>query len=223
MAPSWATLVRAGSGQRAARPLGPRPRRRLELYEFETCPFCRKVREAIQILDLEVLVWPCPKRGRRHRERARELGGRAQFPLLVDPDAHVTLYESDDIVRHLFERYGRTRPPWPLSAGAVGTLLSMVAGAPHPTEGTFVVENAPPETPLQLYADEGSRDARRVRARLCALEVPYVLRPLARGGAFVAELDGRGLGAPALVDPNTGAELSGVDAALAHLDRYRAR
>ncbi len=223
MALSWAQLMRAGSGMRVARRLGPRPEKRLELYEFETCPFCRKVREAIQALDLDVLVWPCPKRGTRHRPRAKRLGGRAQFPLLIDPNADLVLYESDAIVRHLFERYGRTRVPWPLGAGAAGTVLSMLAGAPHPGEGTFVVANEAPDAPLELYADEGSAEARRVRARLCALEVPYVLHPMAQGGAHEAELGRRGLHSPTLVDAASSVELCGADAALAHLERFRAR
>lgn len=33
----------------------------LLLYEFEACPFCRKVREAITILDLDVIFYPCPR------------------------------------------------------------------------------------------------------------------------------------------------------------------
>lgn len=223
MAPAWSQLVRAGSGSRVARMLGPRPERRLELYEFETCPFCRKVREAIQVLDLEVLVWPCPKRGERHRPRARELGGRSQFPLLVDPNAEVLLYESDDIVRHLFERYGRGRPPWPLGQGVIDTALSMLAGAAHPAQGTFASPSRPPAAPLELFADEGSRDARRVRARLCELELPYVLHPLARGGTHVRALEARGLGAPTLVDPAARVEIAGADAVLAHLERYALR
>uniref|UniRef100_A0A061RRT2 Thioredoxin family protein n=1 Tax=Tetraselmis sp. GSL018 TaxID=582737 RepID=A0A061RRT2_9CHLO len=31
------------------------------LYEFEACPFCRRVREAITDLDLDVIIFPCPK------------------------------------------------------------------------------------------------------------------------------------------------------------------
>ena len=33
-----------------------RPQVRLKLYEFEACPFCRKVREALCALDLDVDV-----------------------------------------------------------------------------------------------------------------------------------------------------------------------
>ena len=56
------SLLRLGAG-RAVGGLGPRPDKRLELYEFEACPFCRKVREALTMLDLPVLVHACPKGG----------------------------------------------------------------------------------------------------------------------------------------------------------------
>ena len=40
----------------------------LELYEFESCPFCRKVRDALTELDLEAMIYPCPKGGSVFRE-----------------------------------------------------------------------------------------------------------------------------------------------------------
>ena len=42
-----ATVARLGYAERVGS-LGPRPEKPLELYEFEACPFCRKVREAPQ-------------------------------------------------------------------------------------------------------------------------------------------------------------------------------
>ena len=42
-----------------------RPEKLLELYEFEICPYCRKVRGIIDYLDLDVLIRPCPKEGKR--------------------------------------------------------------------------------------------------------------------------------------------------------------
>ena len=105
-----ATLARLGSGSRVGA-LGPRPERLLELYEFEGCPYCRKVREALSILDLPALIRPCPKGGTRFREEVRRRGGKAQFPYLVDPNAGKEMYESDAIVAHLFERYGAGPPP----------------------------------------------------------------------------------------------------------------
>ena len=34
------------------------PEKLLELYEFEACPFCRKVREALVAYDLDAKVFP---------------------------------------------------------------------------------------------------------------------------------------------------------------------
>ena len=38
-----------------------RPEKPIVIYEFESCPYCRKVREAIAVLDLDALILPCPK------------------------------------------------------------------------------------------------------------------------------------------------------------------
>ena len=50
-----ATLARMPSGLSVGK-LGKRPEQPLRLYEFEGCPYCRKVREALSILDLEADV-----------------------------------------------------------------------------------------------------------------------------------------------------------------------
>ncbi|KAI5013544.1 hypothetical protein ZWY2020_037057 [Hordeum vulgare] len=47
----------------------PRPAKPIEIYEFEGCPFCRKVREMVSALDLDVLYYPCPKGGPTFRQR----------------------------------------------------------------------------------------------------------------------------------------------------------
>ncbi|MHC5059284.1 MAG: glutathione S-transferase N-terminal domain-containing protein, partial [Planctomycetota bacterium] len=73
-------------------PLGPRPERPLELYEFEACPFCRKVREALSILDLNAMIYPCPKKGPRFREEVKRRGGKYLFPYLVDPNTGEAMY-----------------------------------------------------------------------------------------------------------------------------------
>ena len=51
-----ASVARAGSGVTVG-VLGARPERLLELYDFEACPFCRKVREALTILDESFRGW----------------------------------------------------------------------------------------------------------------------------------------------------------------------
>ncbi|MDQ3034022.1 MAG: glutathione S-transferase N-terminal domain-containing protein, partial [Myxococcota bacterium] len=127
-----ASVARAGVGDKIGA-LGPRPTQPLLLWDFEACPFCRKVREAISILDLEVMVYPCPKGGERFRPDVIARGGKAQFPFLVDPDdADRALYESDAIIAHLFARYGAGRPPLALRMGPITTATAGLASALRP-------------------------------------------------------------------------------------------
>lgn len=198
-----ATLTRFGGGARIGR-LGPRPERPLELYEFEGCPFCRKVREALSVLDLDAAIHPCPKGGPRYRAFVVERGGRAQFPYLVDPNTGKEMYESDDIVRYLYEHYGAGPVP-ALLTGPAATATAALAGVWRPGRGAFYRPARAPEEPLELYSYEASPFCRLVREVLCALELPYRLRNVARGSpsreAFVAR-SGR-MQVPWLVDPNT--------------------
>ncbi|TQD96554.1 hypothetical protein C1H46_017804 [Malus baccata] len=71
------------------------PPLRLQLFEFEACPFCRRVREALTELDLSVEVYPCPKGSVRHREMVKRFGGKELFPFLIDPNTGrgLTLWE----------------------------------------------------------------------------------------------------------------------------------
>ncbi|TMA74394.1 MAG: hypothetical protein E6J72_18825, partial [Deltaproteobacteria bacterium] len=101
----FASVSRLGAGV-AATPPTRRPVQLLEVYEFESCPFCRKVRDALTELDLEAMIYPCPKGGTVFRPKAIEFGGKAQFPYLVDPNTGTRIYESDAIVDYLFATYG---------------------------------------------------------------------------------------------------------------------
>ena len=100
---STAALWRGTSASEPAR----QPVRRLELYDIENCPYCRLVREALTELNLEALILPCPKGGTRYRPRAEALGGKMQFPFLVDANTGVNMYESAEIVRYLHKQYGQ--------------------------------------------------------------------------------------------------------------------
>src|SRR5512134_2875049 len=136
--------------------LGPRPETPLVLYEFEGCPFCRKVREALTVLDLEAFIYPCPKGGPRFREEVKRRGGKAQFPYLVDPNTGKEMYESDAIVAYLFERYGAGRPPFGLRAGALTNLSAGLASALRPGFGAHYRAARAPELPLELWSFEAS-------------------------------------------------------------------
>ncbi|KAF8703207.1 hypothetical protein HU200_031995 [Digitaria exilis] len=104
----WGSKVATSSGENIYSAIGAPT---LQLYEFEACPFCRRVREALTELDLSAEVYPCPKGSLRHREVVKKIGGKEQFPLLVDAATGVTMYESGDIVKYLFRQYGQGRSP----------------------------------------------------------------------------------------------------------------
>ena len=204
-----ASLARFGSGGKVGNP-GARPEKMLELYEFENCPFCRKAREALSILDLDALIYPCPKSGPRYRPELVERGGKAQFPYLVDPNTGTELYESNDVVRYLFEHYGDGHVPILLKPGPQNDLTAMLASMVRPfLRGRFYTSARPPEEALELFSYEASPFCRIVRDVLCSLEIPYIVRNVAKGSSKRAEFTRRTgkMRVPFLVDPNTGTEM----------------
>jgi glutaredoxin len=153
----FASVSRLGAGV-AATPPARRPVQLLEVYEFESCPFCRKVRDALTELDLEAMIYPCPKGGTVFRPKAIEFGGKAQFPYLVDPNTGTRIYESDAIVDYLFATYGG-REPGVLVRGPLATASSALASAFRPTGGTRARLSRRPTQPLELWSFEASRSA----------------------------------------------------------------
>jgi len=225
-----ATLLRGGVGV-ATRPAAIQPERPLELYEFEGCPYCRLVREALTELDLDARIFPCPKGGTRFRPKVTELGGKAQFPFLVDPNSGRQLFESADIVRYLFDTYGQRELPLHWRFMTLQKLGSGVAGLPRLNAGVQARPSRLPEQPLELYSFEASPFARPVRELLCELEIPYLLRsagrstpsdwvpPVVRDTLSIRaepatrnrrELLARAerISIPYLIDPNTGVEFA---------------
>ncbi len=184
--------------------LGKRPLSPLELYEYEGCPFCRKVREALTVLDLNAKVYPCPKSGDRFRPGAIKRSGKRSFPFLVDPNTGVELLESRDIVDYLFRTYGAGTRPLMMSTGPINSISTQLASVVRPTHGFRAKRSREPQELLELYSFEASPYCRLVREELCALEIPYLLRNVAKGSpqreAFVA-LSGKMM-VPYLVDPN---------------------
>ncbi len=50
-----------------------------------------QVREAVSILDLDVMFYPCPAGGPTWREKVKQKGGKASFPYMVDPNTGLCL------------------------------------------------------------------------------------------------------------------------------------
>ena len=242
-----AGTVRGWRGTAAFAPPERRPKKLLELYDIEASPYCRLVREVLTELDLDVLVLPCPVGGTRFRAEAEAVGGKRQFPLLVDDNTGTHLYESADIIDYLEERYGRraaTPRGWRRSV-AVGSSYASSAllwRAGSGITGMTARRSKSPKKPLELYSFESSPYSKRVRARLCELELPYVLRNTGKGAwsdmgppsfrdnlfrapmgtsrnrRWLADHTGR-VQVPYLRDPNTATEMYESDAILVYLDR----
>ena len=112
--------VNANNGRR--QPVEP-----LELYDMEACSYCRLVREALTDLDLDVMIYPCPKGGDRYRPLVERLGGKQQFPYLMDPNTGAAMYESADIVAYLYREYGRSQGPSQLKLKTFRTAAAFAA------------------------------------------------------------------------------------------------
>lgn len=161
-------------------PAPAKPAKTIELYDFEACPYCRLVREGLTELDLDAVIYPCPKRGTRFRPRVKAMGGKAQFPFLIDPNTGRQMYESLDILAYLFETYGKRALPLKWRAGALQKIGSIGSGIPRLGKGFSARPSRAPKQKLALYSFEGSPFARPVRELLCELELPYVLHSAGR-------------------------------------------
>lgn len=85
------------------------------IYEYEASPFCRKVREACCLLDLTVEYRPCPGARQGWSDAmAKTTKGIRTVPYMVDDK--VSMFESDDIIKYLFNTYGPGEAyiPWTL-------------------------------------------------------------------------------------------------------------
>ena len=84
----------------------------LTLYYKPSCPFCRRVMAVVDRLGLQVELKDADDAGIMAELEAR--GGEARVPYLIDEAQQIEMYESDDIVSHLQNHYGRsvvsTRP-----------------------------------------------------------------------------------------------------------------
>jgi glutathione S-transferase len=209
---------------------GKRPDKVLELYDMEGCPYCRLVREALTELDLEVMIYPCPKGGSRFRQTVEKMGGKQQFPFFVDPNTGVAIYESRDIIKYLFNTYGEQSVPLRWRTHLLNQTSSMLGSLMRAGAGVKLKKSVQVKEPLELYSFESSPYARPVKELLCQLEMPYLLHnvgktqladyilpPIRR--RFFPKVPVKGqmrkkfyqragqLKIPYLVDPNTGRAL----------------
>lgn len=240
-----ASQLRGWRGSMVQKAARKQPAQPLELYEFEASPFCRLVRERLTELDLDVMIYPCPKGGTRFRPTVKKLGGKQQYPFMVDPNTGTSLYESYDIIRYLNETYeGKVRNPKGLRRRlALG--MSLGATLTRAARGYKARTSNTPEKPLELYSFEASPYSRLVREVLCELELPYLLhstgkarmsdigppgmrdkifkgpKGTSRNRRFLEEHTGH-VQVPYLIDPNTDVEMYESAKIIAYLENVYA-
>lgn len=222
-ASALASLLRAYSGSRIKK-VGRRPEKRVVLYEMENCPYSRRVREALSVLDLDVDVRPCPHGESHHRQELNSIGGREQIPMLVDPNTMEVLYEADKIINYLFRTYGTGKPTWPLRLPVLTNLSSRLASRVRRDAGTkYHAARRRPELPLELWGYEACPEARLVREVLSEHALPYTLHNAAHGSpkraALASEAGSDHL--PHLYDPDRKVRTTGAGNIVAYLrDTY---
>ena len=200
----------------------PRPNQPLILYEYDASPYCKRVREFCNLLDLTVEYRPCP--GARQGAFSQELlqkTGRQTVPYLVDPNTKTEMFESSDIIEYLLQTYGPTDPNsydrkalWPITWEPFCVATSTVAALLRDMPGRQRQANARPDNermlPLELWGYECSPFVRPVREKLGALCLPHRLVSCSRGSSNRDKLvarTGASFQVPFLVDPNTGIEM----------------
>lgn len=199
----------------------PRPAEPLILYEYDSSPFCKRVRETINLLDLTVEYRPIPgARQSRFSEELFERTGRRTVPYLVDPNTGEEMFESDEQIRYLVDTYGPQgegaydpKALWPITFTGfsvfTSTLAALIRGMPSSQRQYNAREDNEDMEPLELWGYECSPFVKPVREKLGSLCLPHRLVSCSRGSANrdrMIERTGR-FQVPFLVDPNTGLEL----------------
>lgn len=198
----------------------PRPEKPLILYEYDASPFCKRVREMINLLDLTVEYRPCP--GARQGQFSQELlqrTGRQTVPYLVDPNTNEEMFESNDIIEYLLKTYGPSpddfdrKALWPITFESFSIATCTMVAILRDMPGSRRQENARPDNedmkPLELWGYECSPFVRPVREKLGSLCLPHKMVSCSRGSAnrnVMMKKAGR-FQVPYLVDPNTGVEM----------------
>ena len=177
-------------------------------------------------LDLDVQFYPCPQGGPTFREHVKNVGGKSQFPYMVDDNTGVSMYESDDIIDYLYDKYGpgKEKVPTLLRAGALTVLTAGFGLAPRMGAGSRYRAAKMPAKPITVYSYEASPFCKLVREKLVELELPHLMRTVGRGSPKRQELkDRRGtFQAPYIEDPNTGVAMFESSAIVKYLEEQYA-
>lgn len=198
----------------------PRPKDPLVLYEYDASPYCKRVREMINLLDLTIEYRPCPgARKGKFSDELEKRTGRRTVPYLVDPNTGVEMFESNDQIEYLLSTYGPSpeafdrKALWPITFESFSITTATIVALLRDMPGARRQPNARPDNenmkPLELWGYECSPFVRPVREKLGSLCLPHKMVSCSRGSVNrnkMMEKTGR-FQVPYLVDPNTGVEM----------------
>jgi glutaredoxin len=188
------TFIRFGAGSFSVGNLErcKRPSKRLIVYEYEGCPFCRKVREALSTLALDAEIRPCPRETlatygfsseSRFRPEVKAKGGSLRFPFLVDEGNNVAMYESSEIVAYLWREYGdKATVPWSswvanLPVLSLGTFVASLFRL-QPEHGILRCPSKKPKEPLEFWSTESSVSNRLMLNSTCKISDAVIVPSL---------------------------------------------
>ena len=79
----------------------------LELYQFEECPYCQRVRAKMTDLGLSYIIHNTP-REREQRTELEKISGQKFVPVLVDKEKDVMIVDDDDkAIEYLEKNYSK--------------------------------------------------------------------------------------------------------------------
>lgn len=186
-----------------------KPSSTLVLYDMESSPSCKRVREMLNLLDITYEVRPC------FEDTVTDY----PVPFIVDPNVDSTIVGDDDIISHLLEKYGPNpdlfdrKALWPIEFRSFALATAQIAAQLRGNPGRTQQQNARPDNvsmkPIELWGYECSPFVRPVKEKLAELGLPHRIVSCSRGSknrdTMVART-GR-FQVPFIVDENTGIEM----------------
>ncbi len=162
------TFLAQGRGIMAI-PATRQPEKTLELYDRENNAECRRVRETLTRLDLDVMIYPCPQDGTRFSRRLKDSQKDASSfaPLLADPNNNETCRGAQAIIDHLYAHYGHGHKPSVLETPLLSTPASVAVSALRLHKGDKSLASRAPE----------QRNRKVLIERAGKVSVPYLVDP----------------------------------------------
>jgi glutaredoxin len=82
------------------------PESMMKLYQFESCPYCKMVRDKLSALQITYININVP-RDKSQRQEVERISGQRSVPVLVDGDTVID--DEEKILPYLDKKYAKAR------------------------------------------------------------------------------------------------------------------